>query len=247
MVIAIIGILIALLLPAVQAAREAARRTQCSNNLKQLVLATHNYHDTYRVFPLGSGNTSGSVFGYLMFDWAARILPYIEMDPLYRQIDFTVGYNARHTQNNAAMKTQIETFQCPSYPDLPAWATCCGGIPGVEDAAVSSYSATSDHRADNNRGDMLDGTGILFPASTTRMRDIIDGTSNTVIMSESYADDDLDFKNWLAGLGSAYCPSSDCFLGKMWSFANFVTTGYGINNRVGHQAAGVESFNPGGG
>src|ERR1700709_2477916 len=79
-VIAIIAVLIALLLPAVQQAREAARRSQCKNNLKQLGLAMHNYHDTYKVFPTASGGNG--------FSPHARILPYVDQAPLYGTLNF---------------------------------------------------------------------------------------------------------------------------------------------------------------
>jgi prepilin-type N-terminal cleavage/methylation domain-containing protein len=83
-VIAIIGILIALLLPAVQAAREAARRSQCSNNLKQLGLALINYHDTIGVFPPGTMSHGAG------WSWSARVLPFMEVGNVHRQIDFSV-------------------------------------------------------------------------------------------------------------------------------------------------------------
>ena len=247
-VIAIIGILIALLLPAVQAAREAARRSQCSNNIKQILLAVHNYHDTHKVFPMGHGNTHSGVTGYIMFDWMARTLPYIEMEPLYQQIDFGVGYNVVHATNNAAQKTTVVAFQCPSHAELPQWTTCCGGIPGVADAGAASYSAITTHLV-VNRADPLDpeeATGIIYGLSRLRMRDVLDGTSNTVAVSENYSDYDIDRKNFLAGYGSAYCPSSVCYLGKMWAFQNFITTAHGINRHIISDSSAVESFHPGG-
>src|SRR5918992_4678938 len=79
-VIAIIGVLVALLLPAVQAAREAARRMQCSNNLKQLGLASHNYHDTYKVFPVQSFPAHGSNNAW---GWSPMLFPFIELNSLY--------------------------------------------------------------------------------------------------------------------------------------------------------------------
>jgi len=87
-VIAIIGILIALLLPAVQAAREAARRSQCTNNLKQIALAVHNYHDTYKVFPIGNWTTAYGT-------WLVSLLPFIEQQALAdRYQPWPVGYSA---------------------------------------------------------------------------------------------------------------------------------------------------------
>src|SRR5215471_16986833 len=82
-VIAVIAILISLLLPAVQKVREAANRTQCTNNLKQLALALHNYHDTYFKFPYGKKGAGGYRYG-VAYSWAPTILPYIEQDAIYR-------------------------------------------------------------------------------------------------------------------------------------------------------------------
>src|SRR5438132_6404215 len=101
-VIAIIGVLIALLLPAVQKVREAANRTQCANNLKQIGLAVHNFHDTYGVFPTQGGwwytgpsyDSTGVAYGYKYqtAGWGFQILPFIEQDNLYKQPNiFPVG------------------------------------------------------------------------------------------------------------------------------------------------------------
>jgi type II secretory pathway pseudopilin PulG len=110
-VIAIIGILVALLLPAVQAAREAARRMQCSNNLKQFGLATHNYHDTYLVFPcemLLSGNNR--------WGWGAFILPFIEQGALYDAVRVGQGNLPQATtQFNGVplLQRPVAAFVCP--------------------------------------------------------------------------------------------------------------------------------------
>ena len=250
-VIAIIGILVALLLPAIQAAREAARRSECSNNLKQIVLGLHNYHDVHGAFPMGANHsTGGSYPSYLMFDWLARTFPFLEQDTVSSNINFGIGYNINHATNNKMMKTQIDILQCPSTPGLPKWTTCCSGIPGAEDAAVTSYSAVSTHLVITGQFPMArtySGSGVIYALSRTRMRDVLDGTSTTVVLSESWTDYDINTKNWYAtNYGSAYCPSSNCYLGNMWAHGNYVTTAYGINRRVGHMSKGVESLHPGG-
>jgi prepilin-type N-terminal cleavage/methylation domain-containing protein len=113
-VIAIIGILIALLLPAVQAAREAARRAQCTNHLKQLALATHNYHDIYQKLPAGSvqigKQEAGS--GQYFSNWCISILPYIEQLPLYEKFDWTKQFFENPIED--VLQVNITTFNCPS-------------------------------------------------------------------------------------------------------------------------------------
>ena len=111
MVIAIIGILVSLLLPAVQSAREAARRMQCSNNLKQIGLALHNYHTAHETLPYGTpfDNAGGADTGGT---WAAMILPFIEQQNLYDSFDFTVLMT--DPLNADAVQVPIETYICPS-------------------------------------------------------------------------------------------------------------------------------------
>src|SRR5262245_9449706 len=124
-VIAIIGVLIGLLLPAVQKVREAAARAQCQNNLKQLGLALHHYHDAHGVFPpayVGDPFASGSAFGVSYpddngngpsgFAWGALLLPYVEQDNLYKSFNFNLPCWA--PQNAAAARTKVGVFLCPS-------------------------------------------------------------------------------------------------------------------------------------
>ena len=126
-VIAIIGILVALLLPAVQAAREAARRMSCSNNSKQLGLALHNYHDTFKVFPAnmdGSSNGPNQSGGQwnqfrISMSWIVHTLPFIEQGPLFNQFDFTKdpqGKFVDNPQNRPLRQTVIAGLACPSSP-----------------------------------------------------------------------------------------------------------------------------------
>jgi len=171
-VIAIIGILIALLLPAVQAAREAARRSQCTNNLKQIGVALHNYHDTYKSFPASYFNTSPN--NEPRWSWAMSILPFIEQQPLYDTIDpaKTDGAQARaDAVKLAAMRTKITAFLCPSSP-VPS-----NGLnphfPGSTQIAMSHYVISE---------------GVAGYSTSSHycyaMRDIVDGTSNTFLVAE---------------------------------------------------------------
>lgn len=147
-VIAIIAVLVSLLLPAVQQAREAARRTQCQNNLKQIGLALHNYLDTHQVFPpayLGSPVSAGSAFGVNYPDdnrngvsglgWGAMVLPFLEQSALYGQFDPTIPIWA--PQQAAALKTKVAVFLCPS---------AAGGSDGF---ALRQYMSGSNEQPGN--------------------------------------------------------------------------------------------------
>ena len=188
-VIAIIGILVSLLLPAVQAAREAARRMQCANNLKQIGIGMHNHHDTYNMFPPGSEwktHPSYPSIAPMLFRWSAhaRITPFIEQYALYDDLDMEMplyGHDGTtnvtgfglHANNQEAVAQMVKTFLCPSdqagHLD-PAFGTI-------------SYMACYGSGADN--GGTSDADGVLFTNSMIRFADIIDGTSNTALFSES--------------------------------------------------------------
>src|SRR5215469_13761335 len=108
-VIAIIAVLIGLLLPAVQKVREAAARTQCINNLKQMGVACHHYHDALKTLPSGYIATAAYPDTTPGWGWAALLLPYIEQDTLYRQIDLN-----QPVQNSAAPRAIVKLYLCPS-------------------------------------------------------------------------------------------------------------------------------------
>lgn len=123
-VIAIIGILVALLLPAVQAAREAARRMSCSNNLKQLGLALHNYHDTYKAFPPGATSVGGTGLGHWGVSWMPLILRFIEQGPMADQL-YIGGDHPGWAYNGVSggdingqrfNNIEVPGFFCPSSP-----------------------------------------------------------------------------------------------------------------------------------
>ncbi len=135
-VIAIIGILIALLLPAVQAAREAARRSQCTNNLKQLGLAMHNYHDTFKKFPYGFIE-AGQL--HQRTCWAQEIWPFIEQQPLY---DLYMADTQLWVMdvNPAVRDAQIAAFNCPSDGSAPAKGGS-GGMRSGAEGAQGNYTS----------------------------------------------------------------------------------------------------------
>jgi prepilin-type N-terminal cleavage/methylation domain-containing protein len=182
-VIAIIAVLIALLLPAVQQAREAARRSQCKNNLKQMGLAMYNYHDTYRVFPRGCFESTGSGTGYQGFSAQAMMLPYIDQAPLYNQINFLQAYVSG---TNATLKNTILTvFRCPSDSSanlVPGnnYAFCGGAslmmISPIPGAGVGAPPGTVIADSDQ--------IGMFNMKKNLNVGAVTDGTSNTIAASE---------------------------------------------------------------
>ena len=185
-VIAIIGVLVALLLPAVQAAREAARRMQCGNNLKQLALALHNYHDTYKTFPpeaIWHGNpkgTTGSATTVRNYTWIAMILPFIEQSPLHDQIDFRLPalleLNRIQVGDTPAIGITIPSLICPSDVGFTSPPRGMG---------LTSYSGNGgwDRHRRKHRDSWRAGPFTFYDASG--IKDILDGTSNTVLLGET--------------------------------------------------------------
>jgi prepilin-type N-terminal cleavage/methylation domain-containing protein/prepilin-type processing-associated H-X9-DG protein len=179
-VIAIIAILIALLLPAVQQAREAARRSTCKNNLKQIGLALHNYHDTALTFPSAHVRTVANSWLSSQIGWQARILPYVDQANLYNMIDWSIQPGNTGTANTTAMKEELPVYRCPSDPGNRGTTGQSGYGPTnyvVCSAQYGTFSAGGTDFANN-------GKSIMFLNSATRIRDITDGTSNTMIASE---------------------------------------------------------------
>jgi len=173
-VIAIIGVMVGLLLPAVQAAREAARRMSCSNNLKQLGLAIHNYHDTYKSFPTTEiwGDRTG--LQVRNFTWMAFILPFVEQAPLHAQINFSQSVMAQTANNGTLIRsTVIPAYLCPTDP---VWDT----LP--HNFALTSYAGASGWDEHARFGDLH--AGVFPTARTTRFSNIQDGTSNTIAIGE---------------------------------------------------------------
>jgi prepilin-type processing-associated H-X9-DG protein len=179
-VITIIGILVSLMLPAVQAAREAARRMTCSNNLKQMGLALHNYHSQHTCFP-GLGASSLASFSI-----QARLLPFVEQTNLQNLIDFAqplyLGSNHSQTMNpvqaNAA-RTRVSLFRCPSDG---------GGDLYDEDGDVlagGNYVVCGGSGVGTNYDLRYPTDGLFYYGSACAFRDMKDGSSHTVVFSES--------------------------------------------------------------
>jgi prepilin-type N-terminal cleavage/methylation domain-containing protein/prepilin-type processing-associated H-X9-DG protein len=181
-VIAIIGILVSMLLPAVQQAREAARRSDCVNHLKQIGLALHNYHDTYKRFPFGMGGTGGK------YSALSQMLPFLEQRPLYDRIDFHLPFD--DPKNAPARLTELSEFRCPS--DVQNTQPTAGG-------AINYYP--------NKGTDILwqtpQANGLMYRDSSNRFADVIDGTSNTAAFCERLLTD---------GSNGVVSPIADVFL-----------------------------------
>lgn len=174
-VIAIIGILVGLLLPAVQAARESARRMQCSNNLKQIGLAFHNYESSHKKLPSGrSPGASLSTF--------AALMPYMEQTNTYQLIDFNVS--ATHANNTAARAVNVPTLLCPSDPvsiiPVAGWAGTNYRSNQGSSILNSQPSATP---GGTNYG-MPAPNGPMVPDLYFKIGQITDGLSNTAAFSE---------------------------------------------------------------
>jgi prepilin-type N-terminal cleavage/methylation domain-containing protein/prepilin-type processing-associated H-X9-DG protein len=251
-VIAIIAILIGLLLPAVQKVREAAARTQCGNNLKQVGLALHNHHDATGRFPRGgtqSPKTStGSYYGH---SWWVLTLPYIEQGALFSQFDTTAQhgndtglvYTGKNVYNGALLSgKEMKMMRCPASP-LPIWVlTTNTPSPGVMSPMYTGISGAVSHSTMLNRDSetyphfgtgQISRGGVLVSNEDHRIADITDGTSNTMIVGEQ--------SGWCIDASGANvnCRSDfgHCFSmgpgpaneNRHW---NITTVRYAINNRA---------------
>ena len=223
-VIAIIGILVSLIMPAVQQARAAARRTECLNNLKQLALAIHGFHDTEKAFPPArlirneqrQSTPIAIMSGLDEPTWLVRILPWMEQSNLYSKWDLYTPY---HTQQSEVRSLAVQSFLCPernagtkalqesSTVRISLPCGCAGGVQTIPGGPVTDYVANHGDPSPGFSGTLDDfywggkGTGVLISSRPVEgvdgkirtgwsdrvaMRDITDGTSNTIMVGEPH-------------------------------------------------------------
>ncbi len=201
--IGVIGVLLALLLPAVADSREAARRTQCSNHLKQIGLALHNYHDAHRIYP------PGALFSNEL-SWHVFILPQLDQANLHSQFDFNEGQywsTTPNNKNNPHGLFRVNEYLCPSgtversqtsldkVADAHSWTTHYYGIMGPRGEKPSG----GEYRLISGFGPFGD-QGLLSAGSHKKHADITDGSSNTFVVGEISWKDANGYRTWVRGV-----------------------------------------------
>jgi prepilin-type N-terminal cleavage/methylation domain-containing protein len=236
-VIAIIAILIGLLLPAVQKIRDAANRIKCANNLHQMGLALHNYHDTNGTLPAGVvAYPPGAPTNYYPYwSWMAQMMPFYEQDNLYRQADTWAHgtattlqwwpwgdfWDAAQSPANPALGAIVKTLICPadSRQNVVITGTQAGIYPQSNVAFTGYLGVGSGNQADYQGAPAGQGisetatVGILYWGSTTKLADVQDGLSNTLMVGERPPSKDLFYGWWFAGAGYDGSGDGDVVLG----------------------------------
>jgi prepilin-type N-terminal cleavage/methylation domain-containing protein/prepilin-type processing-associated H-X9-DG protein len=204
-VLAIIGVLLGLLLPAIQKARNSAARIKCANNLHQIGLAAHQYHDTRGSFPSGMRSPSSGSLPGPYASWLTMLLPCIEQGSLWNATVEAYRQSRVPFKNppHIGLATVMRIFACPADPradqvqlaqreKIHVATTCYLGVEGQ-----NLYSRD----------------GVLFVESAIRIADITDGTSNTLLAGERPASADFQFGWWYAGVGQRFTGSAEMVLG----------------------------------
>ena len=201
-VIAIIAVLIGLLLPAVQRVRDSANRTRCVNNLHQIGLALHNYHDVHQSFPPGVSYRDGTD-PYPFMSWNARLLPFVEQGALWKLTMQAFAEDKRFLDNppHVGFATVMNIYACPADPRTLEVGLARGALR----AAFTAYlgvSGSNQFRKD----------GILYLNSQISLADVADGSSNTLMVGERPPSADLWLGWWYAGYGQSQDGSDDMVL-----------------------------------
>jgi prepilin-type processing-associated H-X9-DG protein len=265
-VIFTIGLVVALLLPAVQSAREAARRVQCANNLKQIGLALHGYHDVWQKFSAAylTRHVTGLELG-AGWAWGTLVLPYLEQMPLYDAANFNLGFgdvsdDLFGLRENATVRlASVSIFLCPSAE----------GGEGPIDLGGGAHLATSPGQYIASAGWMdtsqtpIQGTGVLYPNSRIALADVSDGTSETLMIGERSRN--LADAAWPGSIGSraepvplctkAGWPVQSCvglmflLMGRTGPASDIISGSIPGGSTPNNQAAGADAFwsrHPGG-
>ncbi|MHC5543356.1 DUF1559 family PulG-like putative transporter, partial [Singulisphaera rosea] len=173
-VIAIIGVLVGLILPAVQAAREATRRTGCQNNLRQHGLAINNYVTSLDAFPIGyiawSNPPGGAAPGW---SWAAAILPQVEQGSIYNAANINLAIDS--PSNSTVRTTTLSLYVCPSDRDTGAFVVTSRVVAGPVEARTISYAANAGADGSSQSSGNVNGNGLFRMNKSTRPKDVKDG------------------------------------------------------------------------
>jgi prepilin-type processing-associated H-X9-DG protein len=203
LVIAIIGILIALLLPAVQAAREAARRAQCTANLRQIGIGLHNFHGARGMFPVGQYNTMEADTTYFnRGGWWQKLLPFVEEEALFESTEAYAQTNPSYITYAPNNTDVVPLFMCPSDPAGPKTYTAYSQGQGFHGNYVLCGGSDYFNPSYSPKGNQLNG--IFYVLSKTRLRDVSDGSSHTLLGAELNLSPDVP-------------PSTDDGRGRYWN------------------------------
>jgi prepilin-type processing-associated H-X9-DG protein len=185
-VIAIIGVLIGLLLPAIQKVRQAASRMSCANNLKQIALAMHHYESVHGLFPPAFKGGGVPIAYFASWSPLAQLNPFLEQTAIYNQMDLnlqtyesTIPFNIT-APNQFAVQQTVKLFLCPSDKMQPVTMEPTYGVPVLGPTNYAFCNGTG-----KNGGSPWDADGVFVAKRTLRIADITDGTSNTAMISES--------------------------------------------------------------
>jgi prepilin-type processing-associated H-X9-DG protein len=202
-VIGIVGLLMALLLPAVQKVRAAAGKIQCANKLKQIGLALHMYHDSNNSLPLGVTSETARP-AYARMSWCTRLLPYLDQTALWQQTQQAYRRESSPFVNppHVGLDTVVSAFGCPADDRVQQ----SHGTHRNRRVALTSYVGVMGT-------DLYSRDGVLFLDSRVRISDIMDGTSNTLVVGERPPSADLWYGWWYAGVGQDRTGSGDMLLG----------------------------------
>ncbi len=187
-VLAIIGVLLALLVPAVQKVREAASRGQCLDHLRQIGLALHGYHQAHGQLPPGVRNHPDP---YPLMGWHTRVLPFVEQEALWRQAleDYASQPDPFYPTTHRDLSVVLPLYACPTVAQTSAVQTWDGFV-----VALTAYLGVEGT-------DLRRNNGVLFRNSAVRLTDVTDGTSNTLMVGERPPSPDNFCGWWYAGMG----------------------------------------------